>query len=503
MRYSAFISYNHRDRLWAGWLHRELERYRIPRSLIGRDSPLGPLMRRLPPVFQDREELAASTNLASSVRDALSEAHCLIVICSSNGAQSRWVNEEVREFVRLGRRDRIQCLIVPEADAPDGPPLAGADVFPPSLTTLDGEPLAADARKSGDGRRSAFLKLVAGMIGVRYDELRQREQVRRHKRLLTLAAAASAGFVIMAALTVFALVSRAQAVRERDIARQKTITAQRTTEFVKGLFQVADPSEAKGQSITAIEVLDRGARSIQGQLNKEPDVKAELVSTLSEVYIGLGSYRRADALIKRSLSLPVSRHETRARQLGVLGSSQALQANYGDAVTTFTRALQFVSNPDELQDPSLYSRLLIGKAESLAAIERYAEATTLISRALDWDRKHDGERSELVARDLEASGLATQAAGELDRSRSDFEKAVAIRIADDGKFHPKVAEDLNNLGAVAYLQGDSPLPNGIGVKHSPSESRSSAPNTLTWQPRSTIWLACSLNNASSRELPRS
>src|SRR6476469_6073847 len=101
VRYSAFISYNHKDRAWAAWLHRELERYRLPKALIGRGSPIGTLERRLPPVFQDREELAASTNLASSVREALDQAHSLIVICSSNGAQSRWVNEEVRQFTRL------------------------------------------------------------------------------------------------------------------------------------------------------------------------------------------------------------------------------------------------------------------------------------------------------------------------------------------------------------------------------------------------------------------
>src|SRR4029078_2576243 len=120
-------------------------------------------------------------------------------------------------------------------------------------------------------------------------------------------------------------VSRAEAVRERDVARQKTITAKRTTEFVKGLFQVSDPSEAKGQSITALEVLDRGARQIEGELNNEPDVKAEIVRTLSEVYMGLGSYRRAYGLIRRSLSLPVRNGDTRARQLAVLASSQSLQ----------------------------------------------------------------------------------------------------------------------------------------------------------------------------------
>ena len=455
MRYSAFISYNHRDRSWAAWLHRELERYRVPKALIGRDSPIGPLERRLPPVFQDREELAASSDLAGSVREALSQADSLIVICSTSGAQSRWVNEEVKAFTAQGRRDRIQCLIVPEANDSQGAPLPAQDVFPPALLELGGEPLAADARPSGDGKRAAFLKLVAGVIGVRYDELRQREQARRHKRLLTFAAAAGVGFLIMSALTLFAFLSRAEAVRQRDIARQQTLAAERTTEFVKGLFQVSDPSEAKGQSITALEVLDRGAREIHGQLDNEPDVKAQLISTLSEVYMGLGSFRRADALIRQSLSLPVSRNETRARQWGVLAASQGLQADYDRSVATFSRALALVPRPGEMQDPSLYSRLLIGKSQSLAALDRNGEAMGLARAALAWDRERGGDRSADVARDLEAAGLAAQFAGDLDAARRYDERALAIRVQVNGKLHPEVGHDLDNLGSIAYLQGNS------------------------------------------------
>jgi tetratricopeptide (TPR) repeat protein len=458
VRYSAFISYNHRDRRWAAWLHRELERYRLPKASIGRESPLGTLQRRLPPVFQDREELAASTNLASSVREALAQSHSLIVICSSHGARSRWVNEEVREFVALGRRDRIQCLIVPEADDPTGPPLPPVAVFPPALLELGDEPLAADARPTGDGNRAAFLKLVAGVIGVRYNDLRQREQSRRHRQLLTFAAAASVGFLLMAGLSVFALISRAEAVRQRDVARQQTLAATRTTEFVKGLFQVSDPSESKGQSITALEVLDRGAREIQGQLDNEPDVKAELISTLSEVYMGLGSFHRADALIRNSLSLKVARRETRARQLGVLASSQALQADYDSAVANFTRAIGLLREPKHLQDPSLYSRLLIGKAESLAALDRYDEAMRLARTALAWDRER-GQPAD-VARDIEAAGMITQYSGDLAASRADYEKALTIRLAVNGRLHPEVSHDLNNLGTAAYLQNDSAAAEG-------------------------------------------
>jgi tetratricopeptide (TPR) repeat protein len=328
------------------------------------------------------------------------------------------------------------------------------DLFPPALLDLGGEPLAADARKSGDGKRNAFLKLVAGVAGVRYDDLRQREQHRHHRRLLAIATAASTGFILMTGLATFAMVSRAQAVQEREIARQKTVTAQRTTDFVKGLFQVADPSEAKGETITVVEALDRGARQIEGELGNEPDVKAELVSTLSEVYMGLGSFRRADDLIRKSLSLDVGSSETRGRQLAVFGASRALQGEYEQAAAVFHRVLKGTGPPDKLKDPSLYSRALVGRAEALAALERHDEARRLIDRALAWDRSKDGARSPSVARDLEALGLTQQMAGDLDGSRRSFEQALAIRAAAQGRLHPKVSEDLNQLGAVAYLQKD-------------------------------------------------
>ncbi len=91
--------------------------------------------RRLAPVFRDRDELPSATDLSAKVSDALAQSACLIVICSPHAAQSRWVNEEVRTFQRLGRSDRIFCLIV------DGEPGASAwagrehdECLPPALT---------------------------------------------------------------------------------------------------------------------------------------------------------------------------------------------------------------------------------------------------------------------------------------------------------------------------------------------------------------------------------
>ncbi len=117
-----------------------------------------------------REELASATDLGAVINEALLGSACQIVICSPQAAKSRWVNEEILAFKRLGREDRIFCLIVGgEPNASENPAQAEDECFPPALRfklgadgQLSGvrtEPIAADARPGKDGRNNAKLKL--------------------------------------------------------------------------------------------------------------------------------------------------------------------------------------------------------------------------------------------------------------------------------------------------------------------------------------------------------
>lgn len=196
-RYWAFISYSHHDRRWAGWLHRRLEGYRVPRRLVGANSGAGAVPRRLFPIFRDRDELPSSADLGGVVQRALHESRFLIVICSRHAASSRWVNEEVDSFKRLGRESRVLCLKVDDA--------LDTECFAPALlqhfdargepTGQATEPLAADIADDADGQTGATLKLVAGMIGVGYDELHRRE---RRRRIVQQSLAALACCVLLA-----------------------------------------------------------------------------------------------------------------------------------------------------------------------------------------------------------------------------------------------------------------------------------------------------------------
>ncbi|WP_310467571.1 tetratricopeptide repeat protein [Sphingomonas sp.] len=448
MRYSAFISYNHRDRAWAVWLHRALERYRVPKRLWGRPAPWGTLEARLPPVFRDRDELATSTDLAASVKAALAESATLVVICSPNSARSRWVDEEIRTFIAAGRAQYVRLIIVDgEPHSPD----PTRECLPPSLTA-DGapEPLAADVRKSGDGKAAAKLKLLAGILGVPYDELRQREAARRHQRLLAFATAASVGFLVMAGLTVFALISRAEAVRQREVAVQRTATAERTLDFVKGMFAVADPSEARGASITAREIVDRAADKLDVALKDEPTVKAELGVTLAEVYGALGLYRKGDALVRRTFSLAPVAPATRARQLAALGESQARLGDYDAAKASFRRALDRAGEGS----PALRSRILVGLGQAFSALDEFGPADRVLRAALGIDEARGGGALADQARDLEALGLNHFYAGRLDQAEPLARRALALRRQVEGPNSPSVSDNLNALGTIAYARRD-------------------------------------------------
>jgi hypothetical protein len=133
-KYWAFVSYSHRDAKWGSWLHSALESYRPPKQLVGTATHRGAVPKRLSPIFRDREELASATDLGASINEALSRSACQIVICSPSAARSRWVNEEILAFKRLGREDGIFCLIVDdEPNASDDPSQAEQECFPPAL----------------------------------------------------------------------------------------------------------------------------------------------------------------------------------------------------------------------------------------------------------------------------------------------------------------------------------------------------------------------------------
>jgi tetratricopeptide (TPR) repeat protein len=258
----AFLSYSHQDAAIADWLHEELEEFHVPSKLVGKLTDHGPVPSKLAPIFRDRHELAAAHDLGDEIEEAIAGSRFLIVLCSPAAAKSHWINEEIACFKRLHREDRILAAIV------DGDPFAietpgreDDECFPPALrvhfdsrgrpTTQRAEPIAADLREQGDGRKMGLLKIAAGMLGVGLDDLVQREAQRRHRRMYWITAASVAGMLFTTGLAY-------TAIDARDEARDQRREAESLIGFMLGDLR------AKLEPVGRLDVLDAvGARALE------------------------------------------------------------------------------------------------------------------------------------------------------------------------------------------------------------------------------------------------
>ena len=480
-KYVAFLSYSHRDAKWGSWLHKALESYRPPRQLVGKVTARGPVPKRVSPVFRDREELASATDLGSMLIEALRLSACQIVICSPSAARSKWVNEEILAFKRLGREDRIFCLIVDgEPNASDNPAQADEECFPPALryrlgpdgelSSVRTEPIAADARPGKDGRNHAKLKLIAGLLGVGFDALRQREQQRRQRRLFAIASGAIAGMVLTSGLAAAALIARAAAQRQTVIARREAETAKRSTEFLVGLFRVSDPSEARGNSYTAREMLDKGAAGIETQLATQPHIQATLLDTLGQAYTGLGLYDKAEPLLESAVAkrkgFTPAEPADEALSLRHLGDLQTFRAAYPQAESAYRRsiALESALQPPQRDDLALACSLY-GLGNELENAGKSADAERTLREALALQQRwvkddsvncqgSQGHARADIARTMQVLAWAIN---ERDPNEAIplMKSAVATHQSVWGdEPYPDYAAALNDLGLMYRDQGD-------------------------------------------------
>jgi eukaryotic-like serine/threonine-protein kinase len=209
---------------------------------------------------------------------------------------------------------------------------------------------------------------------------RWRKYARRHR----VGVAVVSGLVLL--LAGFALT---QAVEVRRITRERD-RANRIADFMKGIFRVPNPSEARGNAVTAREILDMASQQIGTNLSKDPELQAELIETMSQTYTGLGLYRRAQDLTEQALSVERSRFgEENRRTLeteSYLGQLLRAQGHLPEAekllqATIAAQRQAFGPNdPDTLASMDRLAYVYTNEA-------RHSEAESLLRQTLDAERR--------------------------------------------------------------------------------------------------------------------
>jgi eukaryotic-like serine/threonine-protein kinase len=234
---------------------------------------------------------------------------------------------------------------------------------------------------------------------------RLRKYIRRHR------VAMSVGAGLLLVLLVFSVVQALQlrettrerdhAKQERDRANQERDRAARIAAFMSNMFKVPDPSEARGNSVTAREILDRAANDIGKGLAQDPEVQSQMLHEMAGTYNNLGLYARAHELAQRALDARLSLHgaddpKTLA-SMTQLGLILHMEGHDVDAEPLDRRALEDERRVLGADDP-----LTLETADDLAMVlkplGRFPEAEKLAREVVDLSGRRLGQESALTLR---------------------------------------------------------------------------------------------------------
>ena len=304
--------------------------------------------------------------------------------------------------------------------------------------------LAADLR-----RYLVHEPVTARPDGTAY---RARKYLRRHR----LGAAVTAGALLL--LTGFSLLEAIELRRttqQRDRANRERDRATRITEFMTGIFKVADPSEARGNSVTAREILDKASNDVRSGLGQDPQVRAQMMQVMASTYMNLGLYPRARELTQAALDA----------QLALLGpaSRETLTSRAQLAWITTREGHPAAAEPEERavladeqrilgRDDPLTLDTMVHLASTLQRRDNYRGEEDLAREIMQISARRRAPESLLT---LQARGLL---AGSLfvQHRLADAEQAYRELLDADrrvlGPDHPDTLKTMTNLGITISFQ---------------------------------------------------
>lgn len=466
-RYVAFLSYSHRNKAETEWLHKALERYHIPKKLVGKETAKGKVPARLIPIFRDRDELSASADLGKDLRGALEQSNHLIVIASPYSARSPYVQEEVRFFKSLHGEHRVFALIVSgEPYATAMPGQEEEEAFPASLrfrldaqgqiSNVPAEPIAADIRPGKDGRRLALMKLIAGITGLRLDDLVQREAQRRARRLTTIASGASIGMLLATGLAVYANQQRILAVEQRQIAERETAAARAATDYLIGTFELTDPATENPRTVSLVTILERGAERARLELQNQPEIEARLVTAVGRAYNNLGLLDDAEVALARALPAINRAGPDGAPALVALANTHVKKGEFEKAAKVLDGA-DTLLGPDLSQNLSQRSELMLQKGNIAYANGDAQTALAFYDQALSFINADPAGNPRTRAKILEQRGKSLMDLGNFKAAEVALQDASKLYRQFDGEQHFATGLSYYNLALLAYNAGQNDL----------------------------------------------
>jgi serine/threonine protein kinase/tetratricopeptide (TPR) repeat protein len=270
--------------------------------------------------------------------------------------------------------------------------------------------------------------------------------IRRHRLGV---AAAMAGVLLLVGFAVTQAVALRRITRERD-------RADRITAFMTNMFKVSDPSEARGNTVTAREILDKAAKEIDTGLSNDPQLQAKMMHTMAVTYDGLGLYSRAQPLLERALEIQRRtlgpRNPDTLKSMAELASVRASEGHYAESeklireILDTRRRVLGPEHPDTLSSMNDLAVALRGEG-------RYAEAENLERETLDIQRRVLGPDDRYTLISMSNLALTLMDEGQYAESEKLNRQILDIRRRVFGPEHPDTLKSMTNVAVALMDEG--------------------------------------------------
>jgi eukaryotic-like serine/threonine-protein kinase len=282
---------------------------------------------------------------------------------------------------------------------------------------------------------------------------RLRMYVRRHR----LAVGVGAGLmVLLAAFSVLQGLELRRTTLERDRANRERDRATRITDFMSGMFNVSDPGEARGNSVTAREILDKASTDVTTGLSKDPEIQSEMMRIMALTYTNLGLYGRAHDLAQRALNI----------RLSVLGADNAKTLESMTQLGWIMNQEGHFPEAEQLERKALAGErhvlgeeapLTLESMDHLARIvglqDRYDEEEKLSRAVVEIGTRRLGPENSQVLQAMANLGIALWNEARYVEAEQQFRQVITVGRRVLGPDHPLILASTGDLGLVLWRQG--------------------------------------------------
>jgi serine/threonine protein kinase len=242
---------------------------------------------------------------------------------------------------------------------------------------------------------------------------------------------------------------------ERDRATAASTTSRATTEFLVGLFAVADPGENRGERLTANQILERGAQQLQAHPSEDPSVDAAVAVEIGRVYTSLGEGKRANAVLTAAIDrldqIP-STSGLPARLFAYRGWVNYLAADYAAAAKDYARGHELAASIADPAERNLQEGGLAQRGSTLARRTGDLEkASTLIHQAIDTLTKVRGPDNPAMGPAWNELGILERDLGNHQASIDAYEHALKLYRKAYGEIDTRTLGTETNLAEVLVL----------------------------------------------------